>query len=448
MTKKNTLFVSIASYRDPELLPTLKNMLVTAKHSHKLHVAVCWQYDNDDISLFTNVGMQLTEHKDCGEYQLWRFRWLKAQIDIIGVHYYHSQGACWARYMTETRYRGETYSLQIDSHCRFVVHWDSKIVAMLEGLREISSKPVLSTYPPPYDPHEADEKRGKFVSRLIFREFSNEGLPMFSSTPIEVQAPQRGSYIAGGFIFADGRFIREVANDPHIFFAGEEIAMAARAFTHGYDVYTPHQIILWHYYGRKDASKVWGDHNRNAKETGEVAMAWWERDALSKKRIRSLFGLEDTPQDLGQYGLGTQRSLREFEQTVGIDFRRRAVLPEVVEGEKISYFSPACWLTEEEWALRLTSPLRKKLTLKKVEMPSAPDEDAWWHLGIYTANNRLIEKKIYSLTEMNALVDAGNEEEFSLNVHVNAKTLMPPATIRLCAFHDDIGWGEVLETAW
>lgn len=47
----------------------------------------------------------------------------------------------------------------------------------------------------------------------------------------------RCGYLAGGLFFSDGSFAREVPNDPNIFFIGEEIAMAARAFTHGYDIY-------------------------------------------------------------------------------------------------------------------------------------------------------------------------------------------------------------------
>lgn len=76
----------------------------------------------------------------------------------------------------------------------------------------------------------------------------------------------RCGYLAGVY-FSDGSFAREVPNDPNIFFIGEEIAMAARAFTHGYDIYAPHKILLWHFYTRSEHSKVWSDHNNEAKET-------------------------------------------------------------------------------------------------------------------------------------------------------------------------------------
>ncbi|MGK4627081.1 GlcNAc-transferase family protein, partial [Raoultella ornithinolytica] len=131
-----------------------------------------------------------------------------------------------------------------------------------------------------------------YVSRLIFREFNPQGIPMLTSTPFTATEPVRGSYLAGGFIFTHGDFVSTVPNDPQIFFAGEEIAMAVRAFTYGYDIYHPHKPLLWHFYQRKEHSKVWGDHSNEAKAQGVVDKAWWERDNISKKRVRTLLGLE------------------------------------------------------------------------------------------------------------------------------------------------------------
>ena len=44
MTQKNNLiFVSIAAYRDPELLPTLRDMFSKAKYPDLLRIGICWQ---------------------------------------------------------------------------------------------------------------------------------------------------------------------------------------------------------------------------------------------------------------------------------------------------------------------------------------------------------------------------------------------------------------------
>lgn len=448
MTTTQTLFVNVASYRDPELIPTLRDMITMARDPQNLRITICWQHDNESLSLFTGVGMQLTDSDDAADDPVWRFEWQQARIIVVPVHYFHSRGACWARFIAERHYAGETFSLQIDSHCRFAAHWDHRMIEMLNGLRGLSAQPVLSTYPPAYDPQEPDEKRSQFVSRLIFREFSKEGLPMLSSTPLSSDTPVRGSYIAGGFIFADGSFVQQVANDPHIFFAGEEIAMAARAFTHGYDVYTPHQILLWHYYGRRKENKVWGDHSREAKSSGEIEMAWWERDALSKKRIRTLFGLEADPVDTGDYSLGNARSLREFERLTGLDFKRRAVLPEVIGADKRSVFLPHEWPDDALWAQRLVSPFGKSIKLNKTDISDAQATAAWWYLGVYSDNNRLLNERKFSREEIDAAMESADEGKMSLTLDFTATPSETPSVVRLCPFNELNGWGAVVEQAW
>lgn len=449
MTQTQTLFINIASYRDPELIPTLRDMIATARHPQNLRIAICWQHDDENVTLFTEAGMTQTGSETQGDESVWRFLWHGAQITIVPVHYYRSRGACWARFIAERFFSDEDFTLQIDSHCRFTEHWDHSMIEMLNGLKILSARPVLSTYPPAYDPlEEAVEKRGEFASRLIFREFSKEGLPMLSSTPLNSESPVRGSYLAGGFIFAEGSFVKDVANDPNIFFAGEEIAMAARAYTHGYDIYTPHKILLWHYYGRRKENKVWGDHNGEAKTSGEVELAWWERDAISKKRIRTLFGLEDQPVDLGIYTLGKVRSLYQFERSAGIDFKRRAVLPEVIDNTKRSVFLPDEWPDDVEWAQRLTSPFVKSLQLKKTDTDAAIATASWWYLGVYSSTNRLMNEKKFSQAEMTTAIAASSQETFSLKVDFSTSGTEHPAVVRLCPFDDLSGWGAVVEQTW
>ena len=47
--KKNSkIFVQIASYRDPQLVPTIKKMLENAKNPKKLVIGVARQFSPDD----------------------------------------------------------------------------------------------------------------------------------------------------------------------------------------------------------------------------------------------------------------------------------------------------------------------------------------------------------------------------------------------------------------
>lgn len=443
MERKPAIFISIASYRDPELIPTLRDLIEKASGCYRLAVAVCWQ-DDGDHQRFQQAGMTLCSAESTAEYDLLTWHYLETEIRMISLHYLFSKGACWARNQCETFYREEEYVLQIDSHCRFVEGWDREIVAMLEALKAQSRKPVLSSYPPGYVPGKEEEKT-QAIFRLVFRGFSSDKIVQLTSVDFQQAAPVRGSYLAGGFIFAEGRFVKEVPNDPQIFFEGEEIAMAARAFTHGYDVWHPHKIVLWHFYGREEASRIWGDHNDEAKNSGSVDRAWHERDSLSKKRVRILLGMEQAePADMDRYGLGSRRTLAEFEAALGISFTKLAVLPEVLGPERVAWFPPPYG----NWRERLSSHQQKTIGLTQEEFTSPLADITCLHIGVYSNANDLLYKKILSGEEINECLAEHNGEEIAIALDVTFPTTFTPAAIRFSAYDDSEGWSKVVEKAW
>ena len=99
--KPQTIFVQIASYRDPELVKTIEDMLENAKKPQNLVLGICRQYHPEDG--FDN----LDKYRDDK-----RFR-------ISDVLYTDAKGVCWARNQVQQLYGGEMYTLQIDSHMRF-----------------------------------------------------------------------------------------------------------------------------------------------------------------------------------------------------------------------------------------------------------------------------------------------------------------------------------------
>ena len=46
------------------------------------------------------------------------------RFKIIDIDYKDSQGVCWARNTIQQYYEDEEYTLQLDSHHRFVPNWD------------------------------------------------------------------------------------------------------------------------------------------------------------------------------------------------------------------------------------------------------------------------------------------------------------------------------------
>src|SRR5947209_1202487 len=123
------IFVQIAAYREPELLPTILDCIAKAKYKSDLSFGICWQRDEEDRSMDEYRG-----HKN--------FR-------IDEVPWQESKGLCWARSRIQGLYNGEEYTLQLDAHHRFEQDWDAKLLQYLE--RTGSPKPIISAYAGVYE---------------------------------------------------------------------------------------------------------------------------------------------------------------------------------------------------------------------------------------------------------------------------------------------------------
>lgn len=324
-----SIFVQIASYRDPQLVPTIDDLIGKAKYPDLLTVAICHQYDPDDG--FDNLDHYRNDH---------RFK-------IVDVDYTQSKGVCWARNCIQQLYAGEDYTLQIDSHSRFAHHWDEEIIAMICGLQNKGySKPVLTGYPASYDPaNDQVLDTNTPPLQMVITHFLREGIPMCKSETIPgwqmFTAPVSARFYSAGFCFTLGSFCIDVQHDPEIYFIGEEISIAVRAFTHGYDLFHPHKMLLWHQYTRLDAAKHWDDD-----------ISWQEKNHISFKKTRMLLGIDPGGETLtGKYALGSNRSLAEYEMYAGISFSRSGV-----QNDTLSKAFPLpnyAKVKDKEWYARL-----------------------------------------------------------------------------------------------
>lgn len=341
-----SIFVQVASYRDKELIPTLRDLIENAEFPQRLRIVVCWQHGPDEeVGIFLNQGFLGWQLRPAAPFSHHEFEYRGALIELIDVPHELSQGACWARNLIQQRYQDETYTLQLDSHHRFVKHWDTRVVDMLEQLRGRSAKPVLTAYLPFYKPEQDPPFLREETPPLgmCFKSFTPGGPIFFRSYRLpnwlELTEAVPARFYSGHFTFADGSFARDVQHDPEYFFHGEEISIAVRAFTHGYDLYHPYRNLAWHEYTRSGRVKIWDDHSKAAREEGRVSQTWVERDVRSLARNRALFGMESKANDSnhsdndphdGPYGFGKVRTLADYELYAGISFRDRAVQPEVL----------------------------------------------------------------------------------------------------------------------
>ncbi len=295
VSENELIFISVASYRDPQLVPTVEDCLRKADHPERLRFGICWQRDEAERALPFSADA--------------RFR-------VLDVHWRESKGACWARAENMKLWRGEAWFLQIDSHCRFAQGWDSRLLETIAGTE--STKAIVSTYPAPFTPGE-NEVFQDAPLQIVFQQFTREGIPQLrpgAFPPGRKSAkPLRARFLAAGFLFAPGSFVEEVPYDPELYFLGEESAMTVRAFTHGYDLFHPAETIVWHDYIRADAPKHWGDHS----EAADVASPWSELDERSRRKIQRLL----LGEPVTGFGVGDVRTLSDYEAYAGLSFRHQ-----------------------------------------------------------------------------------------------------------------------------
>ncbi len=159
---------------------------------------------------------------------------------------------------------------------------------------------------------------------MCARNFDNAGVLKLGSTGISLSAapefPERNPFFSANFFFAAAAVIEDVPYDPHLYFFGEEISLAARLFTHGWDIFTPNAVPIYHDYKRRPERRLhWDDH-----------LDWQNSNRRSKARIRHLLGMEsskdpDVLDEIEKYGLGIARSLAEYEKFAGVDFQTRTI---------------------------------------------------------------------------------------------------------------------------
>ena len=195
---------------------------------------------------------------------------------------------------------------------------------MLKGLQAKGhKKPLITSYISSYNPETDPNGRTQVPWLMNFDRFTPEGVIFFLPATIpgwqNLKEPIPSRFYSAHFAFTVGQFAVEVQHDPEFYFHGEEITIAVRAFTHGYDLFHPHKIIAWHEYTRKGRVKQWDDDSE-----------WGKRNIRTHEKTRKLLGVDGQSFDsdeetYGKYGLGKERTIADWERYAGIRFSDRAV---------------------------------------------------------------------------------------------------------------------------
>lgn len=293
------IFISIASYRDEYLPFTIDSALTNALYPDRLRFGICWQADDGE-----NLDRYTTDP---------RFR-------IRKYPYYASLGYGWARAEVQKLYDGEAYHLLIDSHSAFAPGWDENLIAQLES--KPGDKPLLTTSSPPFSfnddgtvlyPWAGTERDG--VPLMKCERIPPVGwLDIQMSKERKSEPHQKTAFICCNFVFTHGAWILEVPEDPAMINAGHEGPLSVRTFTHGYNIYLPDIIQVWHLdyanYPNGHRRKVW-----------EAKSGRWQaqRTELMIRRLQTLIYGKGDKADLGRYSVGQEHSVAEWADEAGLD---------------------------------------------------------------------------------------------------------------------------------
>jgi len=360
-----SIFVQIASYRDPELLPTIRDCIKNAKYPEKLTFGICFQRDeNESLAEFENND---------------KFR-------IMHVPWQQSKGLCWARHHIQKMYDDEEYTLQLDSHHRFAEHWDEQLIDMMQQTG--SKKPILTSYAGMYRPAD-NVKLNIEPYKMVADDFTSSGTILFRPHAIpdwrKLEKPVAARFVSGHFFFTLGQHCQEYKYDPNIYFAGDEISLSIRSFTLGYDLFHPHRTVVWHEYTREGRTKHWSDHDQKLKDSNLTELTWWERDVLSKKRLRHMLQEEDNKIDLGEYGLGTERTHHDYELYAGIDFKNKRLQQDTIMGVN----PPNNYVDADTWENGFIKNMNLSLKWNINDIEKA-DDYTFWYFAVLDSREQVV----------------------------------------------------------
>lgn len=318
-----TIFIQIPAYRDPDLPATIRSLINQSSNPHRLRFGICLQLYREDPDEWSPSAFP-------------RHPYLR--VEQVSAH--DSKGCTWARHKAQKLFQNEDFTLQIDSHMRAVKDWDKKLLQTWNDCKDPMA--ILSVYPNAFRPPNTLDYEN-YLPRITARRFNPvTGLVTCSSAlkhkipDDQPQKPWPCAFIAGGFLFAKGEIIKSTPADPNIYFDGEEISLASRLWTRGHNIYSPNRQILYHLYKTKDdknnSTHHWHDHSE-----------WSKLNRRSLVRVHSLMNnLENAPNaikqhpgdldDLETYGLGALRSIEDYLNYAGINFKDKTITDKAKAG--------------------------------------------------------------------------------------------------------------------
>ena len=231
------IFVSIASYCDTQLIPTLNNL---------------YKYCSNPDRLTVCVHLQDTE-EEFKKLQSYNFPNLK----IIFTPKELTKGVVWARNRIFELHTNEPYFLSIDAHSRFKKNWDLILINQYNSIER--PKVILSTYPNSFEVPDIKEKYHNipnnaplFIKQFIEPEGISNKCKAANHPSLKDYEVVDTKWVAAGFYFTRAEWLKEVKLPDNIRFNGEEDFLTFLSYFKGWNPMLCSEACIWHNYNFKD----------------------------------------------------------------------------------------------------------------------------------------------------------------------------------------------------
>jgi hypothetical protein len=243
----DTIFVSIASFRDAELTNTVYSLLSKAKNLSRIHVCILSQDDDDKHpkleSLFELFNTDSYTYKK--------------------VHYSESTGVGYARGLIQSFItKDHDFFLQVDSHSQFSQDWDERLILDYKKCQEFwEGDIIISSYPHPY----VYDNFGnidciKMENPTVVKAILEKGTLRYACKYREYVGGEFGmltGYFCAGMAFGKSELFLNTPYDQNIYFNGEEQTLSIRFYEKGVKIVAPPSNYIYHDYDGKKRKRQW-----------------------------------------------------------------------------------------------------------------------------------------------------------------------------------------------
>ena len=126
-------------------------------------------------------------------------------------------------------------------------------------------KGLISCYPPAFTQSKISEREMNYASLGFYQDITSH-----RSTHSQFKAgaaknktgvPIPGMHVSGAFIFAPVSWCKAVKYPASLYYMGEEDWLRIKTHTHGWNVYCPEKVYIWHDYSPNPSRKRhWKDN--------------------------------------------------------------------------------------------------------------------------------------------------------------------------------------------